>query len=147
NREFAIDLRIEHCTEGHLMANYIAKHAVRAAVGASMSTRSKVELRAKGWERLTVLLVAGVSCSITTDHPVVGIEDLMTSAIHAVKAGITEQQAMRAIPLNAAKHIGVDETIGSIEKGKDADFVIWSGNPFDLRNKVEQVYIDGKRIK
>ena len=146
-REFDIDLTIEHCTEGHQIANYIAKHDVRVSVGPTMSTRSKVELQDKGWETIKVLLDAGVPCSITTDHPVVGIEDLMTSAIHAVKAGITEQQAMRAITLNAAKHIGVDETIGSIEKGKDADFVIWSGNPFDLRNKVEQVYIDGKRIK
>ena len=146
-REFDINLTIEHCTEGHQIADYIAKHDVRVSVGPTMSTRSKVELQDKGWETIKVLLDAGVPCSITTDHPVVGIEDLVTSAIHAVKAGITEQQALRAITLNAAKHIGVEDRVGSIEKGKDADFLIWSGSPFDLRNKVEQIFIDGKRIK
>lgn len=146
-REFDINITIEHCTEGHQIADYIASHDVRVSVGPTMSTRSKVELQNKGWETVKVLLDAGVPCSITTDHPVIGIDNLVTSAIHAVKAGITEQQALTTITLNAAKHLGVDDQIGSIEKGKDADFVIWSGNPFDLRHKVEHVYIDGKKIK
>lgn len=146
-REFDIDVTIEHCTEGHQIADFIARHDVRVSVGPTMSTRSKIELNDKGWETIKVLLDAGVACSITTDHPVVGIEDLVTSAIHAVKGGITEQQALRAITLDAAKHIGVDDKVGSIEVGKDADFVIWSGNPFDLRNKVEKVFIDGEKIK
>src|SRR5690625_802657 len=146
-REFDIDVTIEHCTEGHQIADFIARHNVRVSVGPTMSTRSKIELNDKGFETIKVLLDAGIPCSITTDHPVIGIEDLVTSAIHAVKAGITEQQALRAITLDAAKHIGVGDKVGSIEAGKDADFVIWSGNPFDLRNKVEQVYIDGEKIK
>lgn len=146
-REFDINVTIEHCTEGHQIADYIAKHDVRVSVGPTMSTRSKIELNDKGWETIKVLLDAGVPCSITTDHPVIGIEDLVTSVIHAVKAGISEQQALTAITLDAAKHIGVDDRVGSIEVGKDADFVIWSGNPFDLRNKVEQVYINGEKIR
>lgn len=146
-REFDINITIEHCTEGHQIADYIASHDVRVSVGPTMSTRSKVELQNKGWETVKILLDAGVPCSITTDHPVIGIDNLVTSAIHAVKAGITEQQALTTITLNAAKHLGVDDQVGSIEKGKDADFVIWSGNPFDLRHKVEHVYIDGKKIK
>src|SRR5690625_5198329 len=146
-REFDIDVTIEHCTEGHQIADFIARHNVRVSVGPTMSTRSKIELNDKGFETIKVLLDAGIPCSITTDHPVIGIEDLVTSAIHAVKAGITEQQALRAITLDAAKHIGVGDKVGSIETGKDADFVIWSGNPFDLRNKVEHVYIDGEKIK
>lgn len=146
-REFDIDVTIEHCTEGHQIADFIARHNVRVSVGPTMSTRSKIELNDKGFETVKVLLDAGIPCSITTDHPVIGIEDLVTSAIHAVKAGITEQQALRAITLDAAKHIGVGDKVGSIEAGKDADFVIWSGNPFDLRNKVEQVYINGEKLK
>ncbi|MBU5467859.1 amidohydrolase [Virgibacillus sp. MSJ-26] len=146
-REFDIDVTIEHCTEGHQIADFIARHNVRVSVGPTMSTRSKIELNDKGFETIKVLLDAGIPCSITTDHPVIGIEGLVTSAIHAVKAGITEQQALQAITLDAAKHIGVGDKVGSIEAGKDADFVIWSGNPFDLRNKVEQVYIDGEKIK
>src|SRR5699024_3891980 len=118
-REFDINLTIEHCTEGHQIADYIAKHDVRVSVGPTMSPRSKVELQDKAWETIKVLLDAGVPCSITTEHPVVRSEDLVTSAIHAVKAGITEQQALRAITLNAATPSGVEHRVGSIEKGRD----------------------------
>ncbi|MGE7919736.1 amidohydrolase [Viridibacillus sp. NPDC093762] len=145
-REFEINVTIEHCTEGHHIADYIAKHDVRVSVGPTMSTRSKVELIDKKWSTIKTLLDAGVPCSITTDHPVVGIEYLVTSAIHAIKNGITEQQALKAITLDAAKHLGVDDRVGSILPNKDADFVIWSGNPFDLNSKVEKVFINGEIV-
>lgn len=145
--EFDILLTIEHCTEGHHIADYVAKHDVRVSFGPTMSTRSKVELADKGWHTIKTLLDAGVPCSITTDHPVVGIEYLITSAIHAIQqGGISEEQALRAITLDAAKHIGVDDRVGSIEAGKDADLVLWSGNPFELQSKVERVFIDGKEV-
>lgn len=145
-REFDIDITIEHCTEGHHIADYIAQHDIRVSVGPTMSTRSKVELKDKGWTTVKTLLDAGVQCSLTTDHPVVGIEYLITSAIHAIRNGITEQQALTAITSDAAKHLGVEERVGSIEAGKDADLVIWSGNPFNLQSKVECVFIDGKNV-
>lgn len=145
--EFDIDLTIEHCTEGHQIAEHVAKFNVPVSIGPTMSTRSKVELADKGWHTIKALLDAGVACSITTDHPVVGIEYLVTSAIHAIEqGGITEEQALRAITLDAAKHIGVADRVGSLEKGKDADVVIWSGNPFELASSVEKVYIDGNEV-
>lgn len=146
-REFDIDVTIEHCTEGHLIADYIAKHHVRASIGPTMSTRSKVELKDMGWHTLKALTDAGVPCSITTDHPVIGIEHLVASAIYAIReGGLTEQEAFLAITLNAAKHIGVEDRVGSIEVGKDADFVIWSGHLFDLMSEAEQVFIDGELV-
>lgn len=145
-REFDIDVTIEHCTEGHHIAEFIATHDVRVSVGPTMSSRSKVELADKGWHTLRALHEAGVPFSITTDHPVVGIEHLMTSAILAVKNGIPEEVALQAITLNAAKHLGVDEQVGSIEAGKDADFTVWNGDPFDLRSTVAQTYINGECI-
>src|SRR5690625_2325966 len=146
-REFDFDLTIEHCTEGHKIADYIAQHkGVRVSIGPTMSTRSKVELKDKGWETIKVLWDAGVPVSITTDHPVVGIEYLLPSAIYAIRHGLTEQQALQAITLNAAKHIGVDDRVGSIEEGKDADFIIWDGNPFDLATTIEHVFIDGQEM-
>lgn|SRR5690625_207840 len=145
-REFNIDLTIEHCTEGHFIADYIAKHDVRVSVGPTMSTKSKVELKDKTWETLKVLTEAGIPCSITTDHPVVSVEYLLFSAIEAIKHGLSEQQALQAITLNAAQHIGVADRVGSIEVGKDADFILWSGNPFDIRNKVVKVFIDGIKV-
>ena len=145
-REFDIDLTIEHCTEGHQIADFIAQHDVRVSVGPTMSTRSKTELANKGWHTIIALADAGIPVSITTDHPVVGIEHLMTSAILAVKNGFTEEKALEAITLNAAKHLGVEDRVGSIEQGKDADFVIWNGEPFDLRSTIAATYIEGKPV-
>lgn len=145
-REFNIDITIEHCTEGHLIADFIAEHDVMVSVGPTMSSKSKVELANKGWHTLVALTNAGVSVSITTDHPVVGIEHLMTSAIMAVKNGLSETDALKAITINAAKHLGVEERVGSIEAGKDADFAIWSGDPFDLRSSVVKTYIQGECV-
>ncbi|MUV36997.1 Dihydroorotase [Lentibacillus sp. JNUCC-1] len=145
-REFDIDLTIEHCTEGHKIADYVKKHNVHVSVGPTMSTRSKVELKDKGWTTIKTLLDAGVPCSITTDHPVVGIEYLITSAVHAIRAGISEEQALKALTVDAARHLGVSDRVGSIEPGKDADFVIWSGNPFKLENTAEEVFIAGERV-
>ncbi|MEN8700479.1 amidohydrolase [Bacillus infantis] len=145
-REFGFDLTIEHCTEGHLIAPFIAKHEVRVSVGPTMSSRSKVELADKGWHTLPALAKEGIAFSLTTDHPVVGIEHLMTSAILAVKNGLSEEQALEAITINAARHLGVEDRVGSLEPGKDADFVIWSGDPFDLRSSVEETYINGIRV-
>ncbi|PLR75033.1 amidohydrolase [Bacillus sp. UMB0728] len=145
-REFGFDLTIEHCTEGHLIAPFIAKHDVRVSVGPTMSSRSKVELADKGWHTLPALAEEGIAFSLTTDHPVVGIEHLMTSAILAVKNGLSEEQALEATTINAARHLGVEDRVGSLEPGKDADFVIWSGDPFDLRSSVEETYINGERV-
>lgn len=146
-REFDIDMTIEHCTEGHLIADYIADHGVPVSVGPTMSSRSKLELSNMGWHTLPVLENAGVSVSITTDHPVVPIEHLMTSAIYAVKDGYySEESALKAITINAAQHLGLENRIGSIEEGKDADFVIWNGDPFDLRTEVVATYIHGELV-
>ncbi|MEI3606958.1 amidohydrolase [Pseudogracilibacillus sp. SE30717A] len=145
-KEFDLDITIEHCTEGHLIADYLAEHDVSVSIGPTMSSRSKLELSNMGWHTLPTLAYAGVPVSITTDHPVVPIEYLMTSAIHAVKEGFTEEQALQAITINAAKHLGVEDRVGSIEEGKDADFVVWNGDPFDLRTEIVSTYINGKLV-
>ncbi|SDM28006.1 amidohydrolase [Sediminibacillus halophilus] len=145
-REFSIDVTIEHCTEGHLLAPFLAEHGVRVSSGPTMTPRSKVELSDKGWYTLPALAEAGVPFSITTDHPVIAIEHLMTSAIMAVKNGLSETQAMRAITSDAARHLGIEKRVGSVEAGKDADFVLWSGNPFDLHSKAEKTFIEGQQV-
>ncbi|KGX84269.1 amidohydrolase [Pontibacillus marinus] len=141
--EFNIDVTIEHGTEGHLITDFIAKHDVSIAVGPTMTSRSKVELVNRGWHTLPAYAEANIPFAITTDHPVVTIEHLITSAIMSVKHGLDESIAMKALTLNAAKHLGIDDRVGSLEEGKDADIVIWSGDPFDLRNSVERTMIDG----
>lgn len=145
-REFEFEFTIEHCTEGHKITEQLAKSGIRVSVGPTMSSRSKVETADKGFHTLVALAEAGVPFSITTDHPVVGIEHLMTSAILAVKYGLEESRAFEAVTLNAAKHLGVEDRVGSLESGKDGDVVIWSGDPFDLRSAVETTIINGEVV-
>ncbi|WP_246055142.1 amidohydrolase [Pseudalkalibacillus caeni] len=144
--EFDIDITIEHCTEGHRIPEYIAEKGFHASVGPTMSTRAKVELSDKGWNTPRILAEAGVPISITTDHPVIGIENLLSSAAMAVKHGLDEKEAWKSVTLTAAQHLGVEDRVGSIEEGKDADIVIWSGDPFDLRNTVETTIINGQIV-
>lgn len=141
--EFGFEMSVEHCTEGHKIAEELARRGVPAVVGPSMSGRYKVELRDKTFETPAVLAAAGVKVAITTDHPVVPIHQLVTAAILAIKHGLSSDLALKAITLHAAEILGVAERIGSLEAGKDADLVIWSGHPFDLLSRVELTMIDG----
>lgn len=145
-KEFELEATIEHCTEGHLIANYISQHPIRVSVGPTMTSRTKQELNDKGWHTLLELEKHGVPFSITTDHPVVTIDHLLTSAATAVKHGLSEQSAFMAITLRAAEHLGIADRVGSLEPGKDADFVIWSDHPFGVHTTVEQTYINGKVV-
>nr|WP_048600665.1 amidohydrolase [Rubeoparvulum massiliense] len=144
--EFSLHLTLEHGTEGHKIAKILGEKGVPVAVGPTMSSRSKVELANRSWQTLTALADAGVPISITTDHPVVGIEYLPVTAAIAVREGLSEKVAWEAITINAARHIGIADRVGSIEVGKDADFVIWDGDPFDFRTHVVETMINGEIV-
>ncbi|MGE7216733.1 amidohydrolase [Priestia koreensis] len=145
-KEFDFDFTIEHCTDSNEIADYIAKTGMRVSVGPTMSSGTKVETSNRSWSTLLALKQAGVPFSITTDHPVVGIQYLMTSVILAVKNGLDQETALQAVTSNAAKHLGVEDRVGSIEVDKDADLVIWSGDPFDLRENVLTTIIGGNVV-
>ncbi|MFC0469407.1 amidohydrolase [Halalkalibacter kiskunsagensis] len=145
-KEFDINATIEHCTEGHLITSYIAKHNVRVSVGPTMTSRTKQELNNKGWHTLGELEKHDIPFSITTDHPVVTIDHLLTSALTAVKYGLSEEAAFRAITIRAAEHLGIEKQVGSLEEGKDADLVIWSDAPFSALAIVEKTFIKGKCV-
>lgn len=146
-KEFNLDLTIEHCTEGHKIPEFIKESGFRVSVGPTMSSRSKVELGDKGWHTLTTLAEHGVPFSITTDHPVIPIDYLITSAATAVAHGLDEQLAWEALTINAAKHMKVEDQVGSLEAGKDADLVIWSANPMlHHQAKVEKTIINGQIV-
>ncbi len=144
--EFGFEMSVEHCTEGHKIADELARRGVPAVVGPSMSGRYKVELRDKTFETPAVLAAAGVKVAITTDHPVVPIHQLMTAAILAVKHGLSTDLALKALTLHPAEILGVADRVGSLAAGKDADLVIWSGDPFDLRSRVELTMINGQVV-
>lgn len=145
-KEFNIDVTIEHCTEGHHIAERLAEAGVMVSVGPTMSTRSKVELADKGYHTLLALEKYDVPFAITTDHPVIGIEYLTTQAATAVKFGLRESSALKALTSQAARHLGVNNRVGSLEADKDADIVIWSHHPFHAYTKVEETIINGKTV-
>jgi imidazolonepropionase-like amidohydrolase len=103
-----------------------------------------VELQGRSLETAAALVNKGVAFAIMTDHPVVPIQYLAISAGLTVRGGLSEEQALSAITIGAARILGLDNRIGSITPGKDGDLVILSGHPFDLRTVVKRVYLNGQ---
>ena len=145
-REFDVDLVIEHCTEGHKIAEELAELGYPAVVGPLLTNRAKVELKDKSFETPGILARAGVKVAIMTDHSVTPIEQLPLCAALAYKAGMDAEDALRAITINSAEILGVSDRIGSLEVEKDADLVIWSDHPFSLVARPLLVIIDGKIV-
>lgn len=146
-KEFGVKITLEHVTEGHLVVEELAKEHVPMAVGPTLTSASKFELRNKSWTTPGVLAAAGCQVSIITDSPVIPQQYLPLCAGLAVQAGMDPFAALQAITINPAKHIGIEDRVGSLEAGKDADIVITDGNPFEVSTKVHYVLIDGKKIK
>lgn len=143
-KEFNIDITLDHCSEGHLIADDLAKEGKGAIVGPSFGHRSKFELQNKTWDTPKVLVTAGVKVAITTDSPVTPLHHLPLCAGLAHKAGLDEIDALKAITINAAEITGISDRVGSIEPGKDADIVIFDGNPIkDIDHRVYITIIDG----
>ena len=145
-KEFDVKLTLEHVTEGHLIAEELAAINVPLAVGPTLTNASKFELRNKSWTTPGVLAAAGCQVSIITDSPVIPQEYLPMCAGLAVKAGMDPFKALQAITINAAKHAGIADRVGSLEIGKDADILITNGCPFEVSTIMEHVYVNGKEI-
>ena len=146
-REFNLRLTLEHVTEGHLIADELAKEKdVPMAVGPSLTFASKFELHNKSWKTPGVLANAGCHVSIITDNSVIPQQYLPLCAGMAVKAGMDPFDALKAITINPAEHIGVADRVGSLEVGKDADVVITNGCPFEVMTEVRAVFIDGVQV-
>ena len=146
-REFDLRLTLEHVTEGHLIADELAKEKdVPMAVGPSLTFASKFELQNKSWKTPGVLANAGCHVSIITDNSLIPQQYLPLCAGMAVKAGMDPFDALKAITINPAEHIGVADRVGSLEVGKDADVVITNGCPFEVMTEVRAVFIDGVQV-
>jgi imidazolonepropionase-like amidohydrolase len=145
-REFGYDLVIDHGTEAYLLADQIAAASVPVVIGPLFTSRSKVELRNRSLANPGKLAAAGVTIAITTDHPVVPIYFLIHQATLAVKEGLDPVTALRAVTINPARVIGCADRIGSLSVGKDANVVIWSGDPLDVMSRAERAFLDGREI-
>lgn len=145
-KEFDLKITLEHVTEGHLIVEELAKENVPLAVGPTLTSASKFELRNKSWTTPGVLSAAGCQVSIITDSPVIPQEYLPLCAGLAVQAGMDPFAALQAITINPAKHAGIADRVGSLETGKDADIVITDGSPFEVSTNVKHVLINGTLI-
>jgi imidazolonepropionase-like amidohydrolase len=144
--EFGYDLVIDHGTEAYLIADRIAAAGIPVVIGPLLTSRSKVELRNRSLANPGRLAAAGVTIAITTDHPVVPIHFLIHQVTLAVKEGLDRETALRAVTINPARIIGVADRLGSLTVGKDADLVIWSGDPLDVMSRAEVAYIGGVEV-
>ncbi|HEV8221148.1 MAG TPA: amidohydrolase [Streptosporangiaceae bacterium] len=144
--EFGYDLVIDHGTEAHLVADLLAARNIPVIIGPLFTSRSKVELLNRSLANPGRLAKAGVTIAITTDHPVVPIHFLVHQATLAVKEGLDRDTALAALTINPARIAGVDGRLGSIEPGKDADLVLWSGDPLDVFSRAQRALIGGREI-
>lgn len=142
-REFDVNITLEHCTEGYLIKDILAEAGLPVVVGPMLTDRSKIELRNQNLKNPGILSKEGIKLAIMTDHPCVPVQHLCLCAAIAVKEGMEPKEALRAITINAAEIVGIADRVGSLEKGKDADIVIYDGNPFDLMTKVQKTIING----
>ena len=145
-KEFDVDIVIEHCTHGHKIVDFLVENKIPAVVGPTFGYRTKIELREMTWKTIGTLYKAGVLVSLTADHPVVPLQEQTIYAAIAHREGLPKQGAYEVITLNGAKILGIDDRIGSIEEGKDADIVLWDKDPLDVLAKVQKVFIDGKIV-
>jgi imidazolonepropionase-like amidohydrolase len=144
--EFGYRLVIDHGTEAAALADVLAARGIPVVLGPLIVGGVKVELRNRSLRTAGVLAAAGVRISIATDHCVVPVQFLVHQATLAVKEGLDPVTALEALTINPAAVLGVDDRLGSIEAGKDADLCLWSGDPLDVMQRVEAAYVRGRRI-
>lgn len=150
-REFGLRLSLEHCTEGHLIADQLreAQNAATLPIitGPLLSERSKIELRNLSFAAPAKLHAAGVRFAMMTDHPVIPLQYLSVCAAIAAREGLPERQALRSITVDAAWAVGYEAELGSLAPGKAADLALYDAHPLDIRAHVKEVYLGGEQVK
>ncbi|MBQ2922499.1 MAG: amidohydrolase [Tyzzerella sp.] len=144
--EFGLDITIDHGTESHLIADEIKASGFPVIVGPELTSRSKIEVKNMNLRTNKVLSEAGILFAITTDHPVTMLQYLPICAGIAVKHGLSVEDGLKAITINAARICRVDDRVGSLKKGKDADIAIFTGNPMEVFTKTLYTIINGQVV-
>lgn len=145
-KEFGLPMTLDHCSEGHLIAEEIKESGFPAIVGPDMASRNKIEVQNMAFKTVGILNRQGICTAITTDHPVSMIQFLPICAGLAVKSGLPAAEGLRSITINAARICGTADRVGSLEIGKDGDVVIFDGNPLEVFTRALCTIIDGKVV-
>ncbi|MFW9959578.1 MAG: amidohydrolase [Candidatus Thorarchaeota archaeon] len=143
--EFNVRVVLIHCTEGHKIAKFISKSKFPAVVGPTLFWVSKPETRDRGFKTAVELNKVGVKVALQTDS-LTPMNYFPLLPMHAIKEGMSRDDALKCVTINPAEILGVDDRVGSFEVGKDADIVLWTGDPFEFYSKVDQVFINGTNI-
>jgi len=143
--EFGLDLTLEHATEGYKIADLLAAKGIPVTAGPILFSRSKYELKEMTPKNPGLMAQAGVKVAIQTDE-MSAVKYLTINAALAVREGMPEEEALKAITIRPAEIIGVEQRVGSLEVGKDADIVVFSGHPFDYRAVAELVLVNGQVV-
>ena len=144
-KEENIKITLDHVTDARCILPQIKESGFPCICGPALTHKSKFELANMSFETPNELYKAGILFSIITDSPVIPQQYLSLSAALAAKAGLPEYEAIKAITINPAKILGLDNRVGSIKVGKDADFVVCTKNILDTQNEITAVYVDGKK--
>ncbi|RLI69364.1 MAG: amidohydrolase [Candidatus Gerdarchaeota archaeon] len=145
-KEFGVKITIEHCTHGHQIIDFLVKNKIPAIVGPTFGFRTKIELKDMTWKTIGELYKAGVLVALTADHPVVPLQFQTLYAALAMREGLPRQGAYEVITINGAKILGLEKHIGSLEADKDADIVLFTGDPLDIQSKAAKVFINGEEV-
>lgn len=145
-KEFDLNMTVEHATEAYLIPDLVKSENVSVIIGPTLGAASKYELVQKSFTSGKVLEDNGIEFAIMTDHPVITLDTTLVQAALFVKEGLSEDKALEALTITSAKVNGIDDRVGSLEIGKDADIVIWDGPLFDIMTRPSFVIIDGKVV-
>ena len=145
-KEFGLRMTLDHCSEGHLIMEELREAGFPAIMGPDMASRNKIEVKNMAFKTAGILSRKGILTAVTTDHPVSKIQFLPICAGLAVKEGMSPEEGMRSITINAARICGVDDRVGSLTAGKDGDVVIFDGNPMEVFTRTLCTIIEGKIV-
>ena len=145
SKEFGFRVVLHHVSEGWKVYDEIAKAGVPCSIIVIESPGGKLEAMDYSSANGAALSNAGVLTGFHTDDGITDSRLLIRAAAMAVRAGMNKDKALEALTINGAKMLDLSSRIGSLEKGKDADFIILSGDPFSVYTKVEQTWVEGKK--
>ena len=145
-KEYNVKCVLDHVTDGYLIKDLIKKENIHCGVGPTINYGSKVENKDRDFKTPIIFNREAIPFCFITDHPVIDGRNLVLTASISTQWGMPDEDALRSITLSAAEHIGIEDRVGSIEVGKDADLVIWSGNPLELTSFVDMTIIDGEIV-
>ena len=146
--EFELDYVLVHATEAHLVTEELKNERFRGILsGPILTDRSKPELSHQTPRAPGLLAGEGFPVALITDHPETPVQYLLLCAAVAVREGMDREEALRAVTIVPAQICGIADRVGSLEVGKDADFVVFDGDPLDLTCKPLMVFINGKLVK